>query len=261
MRLEENRIKKYMLTFSIVFFLVFNISYNVFSAGEMNLTVTADSNIKQGKSFNVYLNFSSGDGLGAVYAYLKYDDTLLKPGNVSLESKQDNDFFEYSDSDGRIKIILMSESSPKEKIVKIRFSPYNSDVSAYTFYSDIIEAYSADENVLKSTAPASMKLSITENGSITETPEISSHPSDSSISASENSRKIPRKSELSTQDDSDPGFDETASEQASGNEYYVTTRSDPLENNQYNQLALIGAVAAVGVGVGLTIKQYKKLKK
>lgn len=250
-----------------MFIIMSVVTHSVFSAGELNITV--DDSIKQGKPFNAYITVKSDKAIGAVSICFEYDDEQLKLSSASLEEKSADDYFKYSDFDGQLKFIFMSESPKNENTVRLRFSQNSNDTTEYLFYTYVIEAYSADEHKLEEIAPLSVKIEISqdENGSVGIQSVSEPSGSVSTGDNSENSRKIPGKVEKGDVHGGDietecaEGTDDEQSGQIGGNEYYIETRRDPLENTSIDYNALIGAVVAVSVGIFVCIRQYVRLKK
>ena len=98
------------------------------------MSLSADENIKPGKTFNVILNISDSGNLGAVHAWFIYDSTKLKLKSCVIEGKTSEEYLKYNDAEGEINLIYMIKNRPsKEAIIKFRFEPYKSEETTYKF--------------------------------------------------------------------------------------------------------------------------------
>ena len=171
-------------------------SYSVFSVNK--IYITADDNIKHGKSFDTYITVKSDEPFGAVNICLEYDNNFLEFSSASLEEKHNGDFFKYKVlNGGKISYIFMSKESQREKTVKIRFKQLSYDINEYSFYAYPIEAYSDNKNKIDSISPSEVKVEVTQTTeSSTSVIEKSKQPiSDTDKSFAENSKKVPAKLE------------------------------------------------------------------
>lgn len=249
-----------------------NVSSTVFAAGEID--ISADENIKPGKTFNTYLTVTSDESVGAVIIYLEYDDKSLTLSSAAPEEKSGGDYFRYSVSDGQVKLLFMTNGTKKKQTFKLRFKPFSSDTVEYDFYAYSVEAYTIDESEIESISPASVRIGVTQTSDSTasktdKTTDTGDLPgADSSDHSTENSRKLPVKAETSRphkqeteEDHSDSDGKADSGQQTSENEYYVHTQHDSSNAGSVDYKAMIGAAAAVAVGILVCLKQYRKLKK
>ncbi len=245
-----------------------NVSGTVFAAG--GIDISADENIKPGKAFNTYLTVTSDESVGAVIIYLEYDDKSLNLSSAAPEEKSGSDYFRYSDSDGQVKLLFMTNETKKNQTFKLRFKPFNSDTVEYDFYAYAVEAYTIDESEIESMSPASFRIGVTQTPDSTESAADTGDLPESAASdhSTENSRKLPVKAETSkphkqgTEEKHSDSVEQTDSgQQTSENEYYVHTQHDSSDAGSPDYKAMIGAAAAVAVGILVCLKQYRKLKK
>lgn len=260
-------IKKYIISFLLMIISVLCISQTVFAVGKINISV--DSELKQGKSFNIYLTITSDNPFGAIITNFEYNYNLLKLSSASLEEKSDSDYFRYSDSNGKIKLCFMTKEPQKNKVIKLRFKQLNNNTNEYDFFAYVAEAYTIDEKKIENIPSVSFKIGINQSSEIVESiTDTDNSDSAAHEHSSESSRRVPVKSETDIshkqeKQDNSADYENNTSEseyQDSKNEYYIYTQHDPLNGSSPDYIALIGAVVAIGAGVIVCVKQYKKLK-
>lgn len=242
-------------------------SINVFAADRIDLSFSTDGNVKSGKVFNVYLNFTSDSGIGAVYAIVEYDSNLLDLKTASIENKQSGEYFKYDNSDGEVKMIYMTKGKVTEMAVKLRFVPLYYDEADYTLYADVSEAYTADESALQSSGAVAIHLRegvIQDSSEHSEIQELSKEQEDE-VSA-ETSRKVPTKADESSKSlkdsVSDISDDVTAEVEVdtSESEHTIQTRNDNLQSGSVDYVSLIGACIVIAVGIIVSVKLRRKIK-
>ncbi len=158
---------KRLLSILIVFVIFISIgTITVFAKSNIDMSLSAEENIKPGKAFNVFLNISDNKNLGAVYVSLIYDCKKLKLKSCIIENKTSEDYLKYNDTEGEIKLIYMIKSRPSnESIIKFRFEPYQSEETTYHFSSEFYEAVNFKQEKAICLSVPDLAISVSQNGS------------------------------------------------------------------------------------------------
>ena len=141
-------------------------SLSVYAESNIKMSLSADENIKPGKTFNVILNISDSGNLGAVHASFIYDSTKLKLKSCVIEGKTSEEYLKYNDAEGEINLIYMIKNRPsKEAIIKFRFEPYKSEETTYKFSSGFFEAVNFKQEKSVCTSVPNLTISVSQSGS------------------------------------------------------------------------------------------------
>lgn len=157
-------------------------STTVSAADAPVITIRADGSVRANRSFDVYIDYSYSDGIGAGRSYIDYDSDLLVFKRAVLENKSANEFFHYTDDDGRIKLTFSCAGSTRSFLsVRLHFAPTGTDADSFAFNMVMNELCDLNGKMQTAKDLPACTVKVFENGN-TETSRSSKHEASSSVS-------------------------------------------------------------------------------
>ncbi len=256
---------KRIISFIFLMFImvsIFCINSNAENSAE--LLLSTDSNIKAGKTFNIYVSFS--DSCSVLRAGVCFDPNKLSFKSAELINNDSNEYLKCN-FDGNEVVILYANDNPNclnetGNIIKLRFSPINRSGDVYMFEGKVYESGNKNAQRLNIFGNPVLNVTVTKEGSKSEIFEknlkSSSLNSESPLNKELSGGNVPKEdkpdiylSQIQNNNDLSSAMPE--------NEYSLSENDVTFKENNFIDVILVLSlfVAVAGISFRLGAKKNK----